>query len=173
MRPGCLFIISLAYNAVVDRRRLWDLTRVGIKAQACLLDLYTVNFCCCGDFGDWVAGPGRVGHQRRERLCALIGKGHLCVGTRIGLLCEKLVASSGSKGAEHLRSITAREPPPFLGEAAPIFSISNPQPSEISCANYRCSKEQSTPNDQFDGLGSIGSVVPSICDSDCDVRSPF
>jgi hypothetical protein len=55
------------------------------------------------DFGDWVAGPGRVGHQRRERICASIGKGHLCLSTRVRLLCEKLVASSGSKGAEHLQ----------------------------------------------------------------------
>jgi hypothetical protein len=73
MRPGCPFNISLAYNAAVGRRRLWDLTRVGIKAQACLLVLYNVHVCFCGDFDDWVVGPGRVGEQRRERICASIG----------------------------------------------------------------------------------------------------
>lgn len=52
MQPGRPFNKSLAYNAIVGRRRLWDLTMVGIKAQACLLGLYTVHICFCGDFGD-------------------------------------------------------------------------------------------------------------------------
>lgn len=69
-------------------------------------------------------------------------------------MCEKLVAGSGLMVPNICRSISARERPPFLGEAAPIFFYKSPAPSEIGSANYRYRKERSTLNDQFDGLGN-------------------
>jgi hypothetical protein len=93
----------------------------GSKLRLVYLSSVLFTFATAGTLANWVVVLGVLDINEESVFVLRSAKGLLCVGARAGVLYEKLVARSGSMVPNICRSISAHEPPPSLGEAAPIF----------------------------------------------------